>query len=323
MQEFIRKKELVFPSNEENSISNETGKLVDAWNKTSEVVLASMSSAKSNVTKPKERLAKSTLSILLNVFTIDGESPIVEFSEEAKDILNSSSETERAHVLETLMRRAGLFNTHLSLQQSKDICDGKLGWRSNEVPGGTSMLLVQRDKLDHRMGNAETLRIIDLKSKNVGLDNETFEKLTKTSIILPKTVTELIENVDTICKVFHIFSDDCFVARKLDDLVSKLRMNQSTIQSYCNKNEDGVTLILAAFDRKLKNFIDQVGLFPENLGHICSQLNFDKIISNLEDGTFHFTDVPSCIKGLKERCNKRRKFDDDEESIEQSLSETE
>ena len=74
-------------------------------------------------------------------------------------------------------------------------------------------------------------------------------------------------------------------------------------------------MILAAFDRKLKNFIDQVALHPENFEYICSQLNCDKIISTLEYGNFHFTDVPSCIKGLKERRKKRRNFDDDEESF--------
>lgn len=138
----------------------------------------------------------------------------------------------------------------------------------------------------------------------------------------------MIENVEIICKLLHILLEDYFAARKLDDLVHRLRMMQRTVQSHCNKSEEGIVLILAALDRKLKNIFGQVAVFPENLEYICKGLNFDKILSDLEDGTFHFTDIPWCIKNIsipsnaKDRRNKRRRPDDDEESIGQHLSES-
>lgn len=46
------------------------------------------------------------------------------------------------------------------------------------------------------MGSADALHIIDLKSKNRGLDSESIEKLTKPSIVLPKDSNQLIENVE-------------------------------------------------------------------------------------------------------------------------------
>lgn len=58
----------------------------------------------------------------------------MEFNDEAKEIFNASMETERAHAVETNMKRKrSSFSNKL-----KDVCDGRFTWKSNEVPLGIS-----------------------------------------------------------------------------------------------------------------------------------------------------------------------------------------
>jgi hypothetical protein len=124
---------------------------------------------------------------------------------------------------------------------------------------------------------------------------------------------ELIGNVQCVCSILHILSEDCYLARQLDNLVHDLRENQRIVQSYINKNEDGITMILCAIDRRIKNFLEKIAIYPEILEYICNKLDFDDIIADLENGKFNFTAIPSFIKKVdqtldsEEKGNKRRK----------------
>ena len=81
-----------------------------------------------------------------------------------------------------------------------------------------------------------------------------------------------------------------------------------------SKNELQATL------EGLKFFFDDIAIYPENLEYTCKKLNFDDIITDLENGKFNFTAIPSFIKKVDQPLdpedggNKRRKTRNYEEN---------
>lgn len=79
-------------------------------------------------------------------------------------------------------------------------------------------------------------------------------------------------------------------------------------------------MILCAIDRRIKFFFEDIAIYPENLEYICKKLNFDDIITDLENGKFNFTAIPSFIKKVDQPLdpedggNKRRKTRNYEEN---------
>ena len=219
---------------------------------------------------------------------------LAEYDADGAEFFKSSSILNGQVMLNSLLESEGI-DCSVSTAMTSALLIGSFLWKDGVSPSGfasaviTSENFIRSDTLHEGM-------VLDYATK-FDISEKSLEKLTKTQVLFPNDVEELIHRL----RSFHVlsvffFKKTGFISQGLKKLVNFCLDNRALLKTRIFMDEKFIAKFICSIDERVYNWLRQCSMRNSVVETNISLIEFSSLVSAVEENRFSYILPPSVTK---------------------------